>query len=151
MKFPTVFPDAKSSVAEFVVPASLLACCTSAIAAFPDVTVKFTPLLGALFTVTTTLPVVAFAGTAIVMLVALHAPAVPADTPLNVTLLVPCEAPKFVPAIVTAAPTGPDVGLRLVMLGGAAPPVAALNAATAAPQLAFAANVAPAETLPAAA
>jgi hypothetical protein len=36
---------------------------------------------------------------------------------LNVTVLVPCVAPKFAPLIVTGAPTNPDVGLRLVMLG----------------------------------
>jgi hypothetical protein len=33
-------------------------------------------------------------------------------------VLVPCEEPKFVPVIVTDVPTGPDVGLKLVMLGG---------------------------------
>ena len=41
-----------------------------------------------------------------------------AVVPLNVTVLVPCVAPKFVPVIVTAVPTGPLVGDRLVMLGG---------------------------------
>jgi len=38
-----------------------------------------------------------------------------ADTPLKVT--VPIVDPKFVPAIVTGVPTGPDVGFRLVMAG----------------------------------
>jgi len=37
--------------------------------------------------------------------------------PLNFTVLVPCVAPKFVPVIVTRAPTAPDVGDRLLMLG----------------------------------
>jgi hypothetical protein len=37
--------------------------------------------------------------------------------PLNLTVLVPCVAPKFVPVIVTEEPTKPDVGFRLVMLG----------------------------------
>jgi hypothetical protein len=79
-------------------------------------TVKLTPLLGTLFTVTTTLPLVAPLGTATVMLVVLHAVGTP-EAPLNVTVLVPWLAPKFVPAIVTALPTGPDVALKLVMLG----------------------------------
>lgn len=29
----------------------------------------------------------------------------------------PCDAPKFVPVIVTEVPTGPEVGLKLVMVG----------------------------------
>src|SRR5438270_637699 len=37
--------------------------------------------------------------------------------PLNVTVLVPCNAPKFVPVIVTAVPTGPLVGVTLVSVG----------------------------------
>src|SRR4051812_15211179 len=40
-----------------------------------------------------------------------------AVVPLNVTVLVPCDAPKFVPAIVTAVPTGPLLGNRLVNVG----------------------------------
>jgi uncharacterized protein YjeT (DUF2065 family) len=80
------------------------------------ITVKLTPLLAAPPTVTTTLPVVAPAGTGATMLVALQLVGV-AATPLNVTVLVPCVAPKFAPLIVTDAPTNPDVGLRLVMLG----------------------------------
>jgi hypothetical protein len=50
------------------------------------------------------------------MLVALQLVGV-AAVPLNVTVLVPCEEPKFVPVIVTDVPTGPDVGFKLVMLG----------------------------------
>jgi hypothetical protein len=72
------------------------------------VTVKFTPLLATPPTVTTTFPVVAPLGAGTVMLVALQAVGVPA-VPLNVTVLVPCVAPKFVPVIVTAVPTDPDV------------------------------------------
>jgi len=49
------------------------------------------------------------------MLVALHAVGVPV-VPLNVTVLVPWLAPKFVPAMVTEVLTAPDVGLRLVIL-----------------------------------
>src|SRR5215469_12120912 len=80
-------------------------------------TVKLTPLLATPPTVTTTLPVVAPAGTGTAMLVALQLVGV-AVTPLNVTVLVPCVDPKFMPVIVTAVPTTPEVGLRLVMLGG---------------------------------
>ena len=32
-------------------------------------------------------------------------------------MLVPCVAPKLAPAIVTDAPTAPEVGLKLLMLG----------------------------------
>jgi hypothetical protein len=82
------------------------------------VTVKFAPLLATPPTVTTTFPVVAPVGTGTTMLVALQLVGVPA-VPLNFTVLVPCVAPKLVPVIVTEVPTGPDVGLRLVMLGTA--------------------------------
>jgi len=37
--------------------------------------------------------------------------------PLKVSVLVPWVAPKLVPVIVTKAPTAPDVGDKLVMLG----------------------------------
>jgi hypothetical protein len=80
------------------------------------VTVKLTPLLATPPTVTTTFPVVAPVGTVATMLVALQLVAVVA-VPLNLTVLVPWVAPKFAPAIVTLAPTNPDVGLKLVMLG----------------------------------
>jgi len=79
------------------------------------VTVKITPLLAIPPTVTTTLPVVAPAGA--MMLVALQLVGV-AAVPLNFTVLVPCVAPKLTPVIVTDVPRTPDVGLRLVMLGG---------------------------------
>src|SRR5262250_2096046 len=90
------------------------------------VTVKDEPLLATPFTVTTTFPVVAPVGTDVAMLVAPQLVVV-ATVPLNVT--VPVD-PKFVPVIVTAMPTGPEVGDRLVMLGVVPPPLAAaLNAA----------------------
>src|SRR5713226_4215846 len=83
----------------------------------PDVvTVKPTPLLATPPTVTTTLPVDAPAGTATTTLVALQLVGT-AATPLNFTVLVPCVAPKFAPLIVTDAPTNPEVGFRLVILG----------------------------------
>jgi len=80
------------------------------------VTVKLTPLLATPPAVTTTFPVVAPAGTDATMLVALQLVGV-AVVALNFTVLVPCVAPKFAPAIVTDAPTSPDVGFKPVMLG----------------------------------
>ena len=53
------------------------------------------------------------------MLVALQLVAV-AVTPLKVTVLVPCVAPKFVPLMVTAVPTAPVLGVRLVILAAEA-------------------------------
>ena len=58
-------------------------------------------------------------GTVTPMLVALQLVAV-AAVPLKVTVLVPCVAPKFVPLMVTAVPTVPLLGVRLVILGAAA-------------------------------
>jgi hypothetical protein len=66
--------------------------------------------------VTTTLPVVAPVGTGTAMLVADQLVGV-AVVPLNVTVLLPCVGPKFVPVIATAVPTGPLVGERLVSDG----------------------------------
>ena len=78
-------------------------------------TVKFTPLLATPPTVTTTFPVVAPVGTDVTRLAALQLVTV-AAVPLNVSVLLPCVEPKFVPLIVTGVPTGPDVVDRLVML-----------------------------------
>src|SRR4029077_2289618 len=80
------------------------------------VTVNATPLLATPPTVTTTLPVVAPAGTCVLMLVADHVVGA-AVMPLKVIVLAPWLAPKLVPAIVTAAPTTPLVGARLVTVG----------------------------------
>src|SRR5256884_2645903 len=80
------------------------------------VTVTLTPLLATPPPLTTTSPVVAPLGTGATILVALQLVGV-AAVPLNVTVLVPCVAPKFAPVIVTDAPTNPDVGFRPVMLG----------------------------------
>lgn len=82
-------------------------------------TVKLFPLLAVPETVTTTFPVVAPVGTVATMLVALQLVAV-AEVPLNFTVLLPWGEPKFVPVIVTVAPTAPDVGDRLVIVGAAA-------------------------------
>ena len=81
-------------------------------------TVKLTPLLALLETVTTTLPVVAPVGTVAVMLVEPQV-VVFAVVPLNLTVLDPLVDPKLVPVIVTEAPTAPDVGDRVVMVGEA--------------------------------
>ena len=72
-------------------------------------TVNSTPLLAVPNTVTTTFPVVAPAGTVTTMLVALQLVTVVAAIPLNVTVLVPCVAPKFVPVMVIDTPTAPEV------------------------------------------
>src|SRR5215470_8554628 len=83
------------------------------------VTVKLTPPLATPpAAVTTTFPVVAPIGTVAVMLAGLQLEIV-AVIALNVTLPLPCEGPKFAPAIVTDAPTQPLFGVRLVMLGAA--------------------------------
>jgi hypothetical protein len=79
-------------------------------------TVKATALVATPPTVTTTLPVVAPAGTGTTILVADQVVGV-AIVPLNLTVLVPCVNPKFTPVIVTAVPTAPLTGERLVMLG----------------------------------
>jgi hypothetical protein len=79
-------------------------------------TVNATPLLAIPETVTTTFPVVAPFGTGTTILVPLQLVGV-AATPLNVTVLVPCVPPKFVPVMVTELLTEPDVIDRLVMLG----------------------------------
>ncbi len=67
-------------------------------------------------TVTTTFPLVAPAGTGATMLTADHSVGV-AGVPLKVMVLVPCVAPKLVPAIVTIDPTAPSVGDRLRIVG----------------------------------
>ena len=82
-------------------------------------TVKLEPLLSTPLACTTTLPVVAPVGTEAFIDVALQLVIVVAAVPLNFTVLVPWVEPKFVPVIVTDAPTAPDVGERLVMLGAA--------------------------------
>jgi hypothetical protein len=78
------------------------------------VTVNDTPLLAWPPTVTTTLPVEAPVGTEATMLDALQ-PVGVAAVPLNVTVLLPCVAPKFDPEIVIAVPTAPEVGITPVI------------------------------------
>lgn len=81
------------------------------------VTVNAAPLLATAATVTTTEPVVAPTGTVAVMPASLQFVAV-AAVPLNATVLVPWLEPKFDPLMVTAVPTGPDAGDKLVIEGG---------------------------------
>jgi len=112
------------------------------------VTVNAAGLLAMPPTVTMTLPLVAPLGTGTTMLVTLQLVGV-AAVPLNVIVLVPCDAPKFEPVIVTEVPTGPDAGLRLAILGVATPP-AGLKAARRAAQLLEGFMLAEAEAVPAA-
>jgi hypothetical protein len=79
-------------------------------------TEKFTLLLGTPSTTMKTLPVVATVGTRTTMDPALQLVGL-AVVPLNVTVLAPCVDAKFVPVIVTAVPTVPDVGDRLTIFG----------------------------------
>ncbi len=90
--------------------------------------VKVKPLLATPPTVTTTLPDVAPAGTGTTMLVAVQLVGV-AVVPLNFTVLVPCDAPKLEPVIVTDVPAGPVVGLKLAMFGTGVPPLTAARKA----------------------
>jgi hypothetical protein len=84
-------------------------------AGVPELTVKFTPALVVPPAITTTFPVDAPVGTFTTMLVALQAMGV-AAVPLKVTELFESgDAPKPVPVIVTAAPTIPEVGARLLI------------------------------------
>src|SRR5260370_17496099 len=80
------------------------------------VTLNVTPLLAVPPTVTKTLPVLAPVGTGTAMLVAFQLVGV-AVAPLNVTVLVPCVAPKFGPVIVTDVPTRPDLRSNPAMSG----------------------------------
>jgi hypothetical protein len=81
--------------------------------------VKTTPLLGPpAVVVTTTGPLDAPAGTTTPIDVGLQLVIDITAVPLNFTVLVPCVPPKFTPAIVTADPTGPLFGVRLVIVAG---------------------------------
>ena len=76
-----------------------------------EITVYGNALLARPPTVTTTLPVVAPAGTGTTMLLADHDVGV-AAVPLNVTVLVPLLAPKLLPLIVTAVAIVPLLSAR---------------------------------------
>src|ERR1700686_2115725 len=78
-------------------------------------TVNGTPPLETPPTVTITGPVVVPEGTGAVMLVLVQ-PVGAAITPLSVNVLAPWVGPKFEPATVTVAPTGPAFGVTLVIV-----------------------------------
>ena len=80
------------------------------------VTVKLTPLLAPPLVVTTTFPVVAPLGTGATTLPLPQLVGVE-GVPLNVTVG-GCVNPKFAPVIVTGVLIDPDVGDRLVIVGG---------------------------------
>jgi len=73
-------------------------------------------LLACPFTFTTTGPVPAVAGTEVTIRLGPQLVGV-AETPLKVTVLDPCVAPKFEPLMATEVPAGPDEGVRLEMEG----------------------------------
>jgi len=79
-------------------------------------TVKATPLLGAPLAVTSTLPVVAPAGTGTTIEPPLQLVG-DAIARLNLIVLVPCADPKLLPVIVTRVPGTPLEGLTLVIKG----------------------------------
>ena|SRR5690348_14044669 len=72
------------------------------------------PLLAKPPKVTTTFPLIAPEGTGTTMDVADQLVGV-AMVPLNVTMLDPCEVPKFEPDIVTDVPTEPEFGATLAI------------------------------------
>jgi hypothetical protein len=64
------------------------------------------------------LPVVAPVGTTTAIELALQLVMEVAAMLLKLTVLDPCEEPKFVPVMVTEEPTLPALALKLVMVGG---------------------------------
>ena len=82
----------------------------------PGTTVNDVPLLFTPLARTTTLPVVAPEGTGTTIAVVLQLLGL-AKVPLKETVLVPCVDPKPLPLTVTEAPTAPDPGEILLMLG----------------------------------
>jgi hypothetical protein len=74
-------------------------------------------------TVTMTSPVVAPGGTVALNELSVQELRVVAATPLKVTVLEPCEGPKFCPTIVTVVPTAAGFAKMLVMTGVSGPTV----------------------------
>ena len=68
-------------------------------------------------TVTITFPVVAVVGTVATTSISVQLVTV-ATTPLKATVLSPCVEPKWAPAILTDRPATPELGVRLVRVGG---------------------------------
>jgi len=110
--------DAPKLVPVIVTLAPMTACVGDRLVMFGvGTTVKLAPLLALPPTVTITLPVVAPLGTVATIEVLLQLAILVAVVVLNLTVLEPCVDPKFAPLIVTDAPTAPDVGDKLLMLG----------------------------------
>jgi len=80
-------------------------------------TVNAAKLLFSPFTCTITLPVIAPVGTENTICDEDQLDGVPV-VPLIATELEPCEEPKLLPAIVSELPITPEMGVKLVMLGG---------------------------------
>jgi hypothetical protein len=97
-------------------------------------TVKVTPLLATPLTVTTTFPVVAPLGTVATIDVEPQLAILVTVVVLNLTVLVPWVEPKFVPVIVTDAPTAPEVGDKLEMVGAAKESVERMTHMTTTPR-----------------
>jgi hypothetical protein len=99
-------PDAgvKLEIVGSVAPATVKLVADVAVAAAPA-------------TVTVIAPVVAPAGTAVTIEVAVGVPVIAASLPLNLTELFAAVVLKFVPVMVTVAPTTPDRGVKLVIVG----------------------------------
>jgi hypothetical protein len=104
---PVIVTDAPIAAA-FVDKLAMLGACS---------TVNGVPLLLIPFTLTTTFPDVAPLGTRTVMLVAVQFVGV-AGVPLKLTVLLPWVDPKLTPLIVTETPATPDVGDKLLTVGG---------------------------------
>jgi hypothetical protein len=114
---PTLSVEAVQDKSTSVLDATLAANPDGTVGFCDGSTVNATPLLARAETVTTTFPVVAPLGTGTTMPVALQFVGV-AEVPLNVTVLFPWLAPKFVPVNVTDVPTRPEAGERFVIVGG---------------------------------
>jgi len=112
---PLVAPKLVPAIVTTVPTAPLAGVRLVMLGADPPVTVNGMPLLAKPPTVTVTAPLVARLGTEATMRVAVQLEVV-ATVPLKRTVL-PDIVPKFAPLIVTAVPTLPDAGDRLVMLG----------------------------------
>jgi hypothetical protein len=71
-------------------------------------------------TATVIAPVAAPVGTVVTIEVAVGVPVIVAVVPLNFTVLLAAVVLKFVPVIVTVAPTAPLAGVKLVIVGSVA-------------------------------
>lgn len=116
-----IVPSGSDAAAVIVIKAGTLKVAPSdglvRVATGGAVTGKFTALLAIPWTVTTTLPVVAPAGTGTTMVVLFQLVGLPL-APLNEIVLVPCVAPKPVPVTVILVPGSPPFGVSVLITGG---------------------------------